>query len=311
MLTVTKLQRKPKKFHTFTGLTPEQFETLLKELEPVYQEHLRCPDSTRSRAPGAGRPFTLAVAERLLMTLMYWRLYLTQNLLGYLFDLDDSNVSREIRRIRSVLLQVLPVPMRDSNLVTPATPTASSRISTLAQLLAQHPEFNEVLIDATEQPVFRPQDPLARRQRFSGKRKYHTVKTQVVTTPHVILHLFGDIPGCVNDNFLLKGTGVITRIPADRRIRLDLGYESIEQTYPDKQIEKPVRAQRNHALTTLGKVYNRMLSRLRLPVEHVIGRLKQFNILHQVYRGRWADHEEIATIIAGLVNFKALKSFAW
>jgi len=32
--------------------------------------------------------------EDQLVTLMYYRLYLTQLLLGYLFDLDDSNVSR-------------------------------------------------------------------------------------------------------------------------------------------------------------------------------------------------------------------------
>src|SRR5215210_7394359 len=49
MLTVKKLRRKPKHFHNFTGLTPEQFDQLLLALEPLYEEaqeldfsHSRC-----------------------------------------------------------------------------------------------------------------------------------------------------------------------------------------------------------------------------------------------------------------------------
>jgi hypothetical protein len=38
MLTVKKLRRKPKHFHNFTGLTPEQFDQLLLALEPLYEE---------------------------------------------------------------------------------------------------------------------------------------------------------------------------------------------------------------------------------------------------------------------------------
>lgn len=308
-----KLRRKPEKFHAFIGLTPDEFDTVLVGVETVYPaaHEARLNHPGRRRAMGAGHPFTLPVAERLLLTLMYWRVYLTQGLLGYLFDLDDSNVSREIRRMRNVLLQVLPVPMRDSNLLKSPAGRPPQRLGTLTELLEHHPEWEEVFIDATEQPVFRPKNKLARRQRFSGKRKGHRIKTQVVTTTHVVTHLLGEIPGCVNDNLLLQGSGVVPRIPPDRRIRLDLGYEGIEQVYPVQQIEKAIRGQRGHTLTTLGKVYNQMLNRLRVPVEHMIGRLKQFNVLAFQYRGRWTDHEDTMTVIAGLVNFVALASLSW
>lgn len=64
-----------------------------------------------------GDPFLLALPERLLMGLMYLRLYVGQNLLSYLFDLDQSNVSRELNtRLLPLLLQVLPVPLRDAPL---------------------------------------------------------------------------------------------------------------------------------------------------------------------------------------------------
>lgn len=313
MLTLDKLRCKPKHFHAFTGLTLDEFDTLLPRVEAVYAaaQESRLNYPCRQRAIGAGHPFTLPVAERLLMTLIYWRVYLTQILLGFLFDLDDSNVSREIKRMRKVLLEILPIPMRDSNLLSPSVIQSPSRIRTLKDLLEQHPEFSEVLIDATEQPIFRPQNKLDRRQRYSGKHKQHMIKTQVTTTSRVILHLLGEIPGCVNDNLVLQGSGVLNRIPSDRCVRLDLGYEGIDTMYPDQHIEKAIRAQRGHKLTTLGKLYNQMISRLRIPVEHMIGRLKQFNILDFQYRGRWTDHEDVVTVIAGLVNFIALGNLSW
>jgi hypothetical protein len=54
------------------------------------------------------------------MSLMYFRLYVTQTLLGYLFDLDSSNVNREINgRMLGVLSEVLPIPARDEPLASP------------------------------------------------------------------------------------------------------------------------------------------------------------------------------------------------
>ena len=113
MLTVEKLRRKPKHFHNFTGLTPQQFDQLLLALELLYEqaEEERLENPNRLRATGAGHKFNLDLPERLLMSLMYFRLYITQTLLGYLFDLDASNVNREINgRMLGVLSEVLPVP---------------------------------------------------------------------------------------------------------------------------------------------------------------------------------------------------------
>jgi hypothetical protein len=118
MLTVKKLRRKPKHFHNFTGLTLSS-STNCSRPEPLYEqaEQERLENPNRLRARGAGRNFDLELSERLLMSLMYFRLYVTQTLLGYLFDLDSSNVNREINgRMLAVLSEVLPVPARDEPL---------------------------------------------------------------------------------------------------------------------------------------------------------------------------------------------------
>ncbi len=53
----------------------------------------------RKRDVGAGRPFKLDIKDRFLTLLVYYRLYITCTLAGFLFDLDQSNICRDIQKI--------------------------------------------------------------------------------------------------------------------------------------------------------------------------------------------------------------------
>ena len=66
----------------------------------------------RERKYGAGRPFKLDTRDRFLMLLVYYRLYVTYTLAGFLFDLDQSNVCRDIQKIESLIRQCLPIPQK-------------------------------------------------------------------------------------------------------------------------------------------------------------------------------------------------------
>jgi hypothetical protein len=46
---------------------------------------------------GAGKPFKLDVKNRFLMLLVYYRLYITYTLAGFLFDLDQVNICKDIQ----------------------------------------------------------------------------------------------------------------------------------------------------------------------------------------------------------------------
>jgi hypothetical protein len=46
----------------------------------------------REKKAGAGRRFNLDVKDRFLMLLVYYRLYITYTLAGFLFNLDQSNI---------------------------------------------------------------------------------------------------------------------------------------------------------------------------------------------------------------------------
>ncbi len=57
----------------------------------------------RKRDIGAGRHFKLDVKDRFLMLLVYYRLYITYTLAGFLFDLDQSNICRDIQKIERLV----------------------------------------------------------------------------------------------------------------------------------------------------------------------------------------------------------------
>lgn len=318
MLTVARLRRKPRHFRAFTGLRVEEFDALLKELQSAYTavDHARKARPDRQRAIGAGRQFELALPERLLMVLMYLRLYTTELLIGYLFGLDASSVNRERNlRMMPALGEVLPLPAREEMGIvgSKAHPGGTGkRIRTLEELLQRFPELEEVLVDATEQPVPEPKDKKARRERYSGKQKKHTLKTQATVTPEgVVLHATLHVPGSLHDHQLLRCSGVLHRLRPGMKARVDRGYEGVEEINREVSIEKPFKAYRNHRVTALGRAYNRMQSRLRIGVEHAFARLKRFRVLGGTYRGRVANYDALFGVACGLNNFRLLGRLAW
>lgn len=326
MMTVARLRRKPRHFQAFTGLSVAEFDRLLAEVAPAYEAALqqrRQQQPGRQREAGAGHPFALALPERLLLGLVHLRLYVTHSLLAYLFGLDESNVSRELnQRLLPCLLAVLPVPLRDAPLRHraadaggPAPEPAGGRerprrkIGTLDELLAAYPEIKEVLLDATEQPVPQPKDKQQRKLRYSGKQQDHTAKTQILATRRLILHAFGGLPGCLNDMLVLRASGVLPRLPPGTRVRLDKGYQGAEAAAPELAVQSPLRKPRGGRLDALERAHNHLLSVLRMPVEHHFARLKTFRALAEVWRGRFAAHEDTFCVVAGLLNFRATGRF--
>ena len=75
-----KLRRKPSLFRMFTGLSAGEFDKLVADLAPVWlaRKAKRSASRPRQRKPGAGRKAKLLLADRLLLTLLYYRTYVTK-----------------------------------------------------------------------------------------------------------------------------------------------------------------------------------------------------------------------------------------
>jgi len=283
-------------FHTFTGLTPKEFDKIYAQLEQQYPsyEQKRLTRKKRKRAIGAGRPYKLHLKERTVMLLMYYRLYITYSLLEYLFDLDQSNVYRDIVLIEPVLKICIPIPEKMTK--------RTRRIGTIEELVELYPEM-KAFIDATEQEIPRPKNKRRRKNYYSGKKKKHTVKTQImVNKKGLILHKTKHRKGKQHDYDVFKKNGP-PPIPPKVELGVDLGYLGIKKDYPELSVNIPVKTSKKKELTPTEKRYNKKQRRARVIVEHTISRMKKFQIMGQEFRNRLKRYDLMTSIVCGLVNF--------
>ena len=166
MITEKILREDPSWIPLLMGLPAETFWHLVEETErkyPVYekQRHER-PD--RKRAVGGGRKCDLPLVIRIAIQLTYLRLHLNQALVAKLFGGTQSDVSRDLRRLLPLLKQVLPCP-EVWEIVEQEQELSDEDKLKLANLAD-----GQVLVDATEQQVYRSQDSLTRKAHYSGKK---------------------------------------------------------------------------------------------------------------------------------------------
>jgi Helix-turn-helix of DDE superfamily endonuclease len=90
-----------KSFERLSGLNVEKFKGLIEAMTPAIEaaEKKRLSTRERKRNVGAGNSYKLDICDQILLTLMYYRTYITQEFAGFMFGLDDSNVSRCVCRI--------------------------------------------------------------------------------------------------------------------------------------------------------------------------------------------------------------------
>jgi hypothetical protein len=116
LLSYDRLSTKSKLFKSFTGLTVQEFDEIYDEIERKYEKHeikrLSNRKENRERKFGAGRHFKLAVRDRFLMLLIYYSLYITYMLAGFIFDLDQNNICRDIQKIESLIRKCVPISIK-------------------------------------------------------------------------------------------------------------------------------------------------------------------------------------------------------
>lgn len=325
MALYSKLHKRPALFFATTGIDRDRFQTLLPEFERVYAEReatrkrrVLTTGAERRRAPGGGAQFATDLPERLLMALVYYRVYATQEFLTLLFDVEHkSTICRAIAQMRPVLEAVLPVPERALatavHLAETETARRRKRVGTVADFVREYPELS-ILIDGTEQPKQRPQDKQKRKDDYSGRKKRHTLKQIVTTTPGgLILDQSPAVGGRTHDMRAFR-EHVATGCPgaslwsALERLRVtcyaDSGFSGIEKLSLPATTRVVAQARRTRPLTAEQKVLNRVRSQVRIRVEHTIGHRKRYRVASSVYRGSDATYDGAMTVVAGLVNLR-------
>jgi hypothetical protein len=335
MLRVARLQQRPVAFQRLTGVTSDEFDTILEQLTPLWAEanQQRLNQRKRQRAIGAGAKFHLELDALLLMTLIYLRQYCTQEFLGWLlFNLDKSNVSRNIALVLPVLELALPSPIRARTLQADPddTPRAGwntakrKKIGTLKDFLEVFPEFEDVIVDSTEQERAQPSKakkpvsgkrPAGRKANakkyFSGKTKMHALKTQFAVTPEGrIVHQSATVPAPMSDSMLLRRSRLAGNLPPGVRLFGDSVYVGMGKVYPELEVVTPHKKPRGGELSDEQREFNRQVSKVRIAVENSLCRVKTFKVSCEFFRNPVSSHGQLLGVVAGLVNLRVLNRLA-
>jgi hypothetical protein len=290
-------------FRSFTGLTVSEFDSIYIEIESKYNEHERrrhiSNRKKRQRDVGAGRPFKLKVRERFLMLLIYYRLYITFTLSGFLFDLDQSNVCRDLSILEPLVKQCIPLPKKLYK--------RTRRTRTIDEVEENFPGF-KAFIDATEQEIPKPTKNKSKKRTifYSGKKKKHTIKTQyMINNEGLILHKTGHKSGRKHDYDIYKRNHPITPVQVENVF--DLGYFGVQNDFPTVKSVLPVKKKKNSILSNQERTYNRKHSQLRIIIEHAICRIKKFGIMGAKFRNRLRKYDNASDIVSGLLNFRVMQ----
>ena len=292
------LTQQPVVFQALTGLNLAQFDTLYADVAPrlAAAEQRRLGRRERRRAIGAGRRFALSGRDQVLLTVVWLRRYPINAVLGFLFGVEETTALRTVQR-------VLPV-LEAAGLDTMRLPDpGKGKRPDLATLLRETPAL-AVIVDTFEQRVQRPKDRAEADTYYSGKKKQHTLKTQVAIDERNgrIVDVPPSCRGPTADLTVLKASGLLARLPDGIGGIGDLAYVGITALHPRGLAATPRRKPRGRPRPAEDIAFNTAFARRRVGVEHAIGRMRTYQALTQTDRHHRRHHTARTRAVAGLVN---------
>jgi DDE superfamily endonuclease len=95
-----------------------------------------------------------------------------------------------------------------------------------------------------------------------------------------------------------------SKLPINKKktVKFDSGYQGVEKIHAKSEL--PIKGSKWHPLNKREKGYNLKLSRTRVKVEHVIGKIKFFRIISEKYRNRRKCYRDRMNLICGIYNFE-------
>ena len=284
-----RLSKNKSQFLKVTGLDIDRFNLLYKKVLPLWKsaDSKRKFRADRVYKIGCGAQYKLHLKDRLLMVLIYYRVYTTFDFLGFIFRLDKSSVSRAFSRISNILPKVFKVPER--------------------RIKMSSDEMIELFIDGTEQPINRPKNKGDQRNYYSGKKKKHTIKVQVTISKNKdgkrkIESISKSFEGKIHDKKIYDKSKII--LPRRIKVYTDTGYLGTGHIMPKK---KP----KGKNLSPEDRKRNKEIASKRCVNEHVIGFIKRYRIVRDQFRNERKKHGLIFKNAAGLagmmLNVKCLQ----
>jgi hypothetical protein len=300
MISYSLVAATPDIFRAVSGLSQKDFDALFLDFQEAHGRRLEGATHTkrglrrRQRKAGAGHPFDHDLRDRLLMTLFWLRVYPSYELLGWFFGLDKSNAWHNVQDVLATLEQMACFPLE--------RPKEQRLLTSQEDVFDAFPEVR-LVADATEQSFHRLKGWDNQKPFYSGKKKRHTIKAQLICTPSGRVGSVGpSVPGSVHDLTLLRKSGKADELLPEEGLMTDLAYVGLADDRPGLSVVLPHKAKKDVPLTDEQKAYNKRVSRCRVVVENLLARLKVFQVLRQTFRSVFGRHAQVFRVVALLVD---------
>lgn len=291
---VQKLLRNNRLAQALMGISITEFNTILPVFSEALYTEMKLVKATRKRAFGGGKKGTLKTPEeKLAFILIFLKCYPTFDVLGFITNRDRTRACRSVHFLLKVMERAL-----QKQLVLP-----QRKIHSVEEFFSHFPEAKDVFVDGTERRVEKPKNLRKRKKLYSGKKKATTRKTMVVTDEHKrILIMPPTKSGRRHDKRLLDKQHLVSMIPDDVALWGDTAFRGCERLHRNMCI--PKKRTKLHPLTDEDKLHNRLISSIRILVEHALAGLKRFKAASDIYRHKLANADDRFMLIsAGLWNF--------
>lgn len=298
-----KLRSDSKQFQALTSFSVEEFDKLLLHFLKSWQKHnstyLYNGSYRYNKASTSGRGKLPTAAHKLFFILYYYKNNPIQEALAASFDMKQSQANLWVKKIEFILSETLKesgfTPIRD--------------VDVLHNYLESHQEEEHLLLDATEREVPRSLDYEEQKRHYSGKKKAHSVKNNILSNfEGRILYLSETYQGSKHDK------GICNEVPFHFP-KLEVGQLRFlwqDTGYQGHQVEgavvlQPIKKKKNIDLTENEKKYNKSISQFRVYVEHSIGAVKRLRVVKECLRN-WKEgaRDTVMEIACALHNFRII-----
>ena len=280
----------PDRSKDILGIEYEQWLSLV-EVAKIEEEKIRLAreqEKVRINKKGGGRPKKLKREEEVCLCVFYLRHLPTFELLGMHFDVSKTEANDTFNYWIKIIRKILP-----SSLMEQARKD-KKELEMVKEMLTEY----ELIVDSWEQPRERPGDNEAQKEYYSGKKKQHTFKGQVITLPlgEDLVDVEVGKQGKTSDVNIFREQQ--KKFNVNQKFTGDKGYQG------GVNIKTPQKKPRGKELTDLQKEANKEISSERIYVEHVIRLIKIFRAAKERFRMKTNKYEEVILTICGLVRLR-------
>jgi len=238
-----------------------------------------------------GRPREVKPFQKVLLCLLYLRHNTSHEVVGRMvgFSADTSE---------NALVEVLPVLKR---LFPQQKWEAEARYGSGDEKWSPS-KVELVIVDSFETYVPRPSQNERQKRLYSGKKKRHTLKTQIYTDQQGTILSVGKAYRGPKADIKIYEEEPIAALLTDKPRMGDKAY--CDKKHPE--IETPLKKPKGKELSEEQKAENKELSKKRVRVEHGIRRVKGWRIVRDEYRMPVGLFTSVTAAVVGLIQFATI-----